>query len=61
MLQTAIKLMVFCLTHTCTHARTLTRSPDRGLFLGRVGNVSSFGFVSIAQYEPYKQKQEFQY
>lgn len=31
---------------------TLTRSPDRGLFLGRVGNVSSFGFVSIAQYEP---------
>lgn len=25
------------------------RSPERGLFLGRVGSESSFGFVSMAQ------------
>lgn len=27
----------------------LTRSPDLGLFFGRVGKASSFGLVSIAQ------------
>ncbi|TNN66197.1 hypothetical protein EYF80_023536 [Liparis tanakae] len=31
---------------------TLTRSPDRGLFFGRVGKASSFGLVSMAQYDP---------
>lgn len=28
---------------------TLTLSPDRGLFFGRVGKASSFGLVSMAQ------------
>lgn len=27
----------------------LTRSPERGLFFGRVGKASSFGLVSMAQ------------
>lgn len=34
---------------TCRALFILTRSPDLGLFFGRVGKASSFGLVSMAQ------------
>lgn len=42
------KKCVFLVIHRVSLI-TLTRSPDLGLFFGRVGKASSFGLVSMAQ------------
>ena len=34
--------------------KALTLSPERGLFFGLLGTVSSLGLVSMAQYEPWR-------